>query len=186
MEWVSLGQCTRTWGIRRWVNGRGHAEESLERSCSEWRGHLIFKKKQRFKCTNTWRCTAHKNITLIRFPPRWLILMCFSHVFLGDQHSDIPASVSYWIHTIGNNSFKIHQVSALGLKTLLNPSNVTCWEPVAQGSLALCLQHSWVLPQASECSLATHRGWQHFYNLHLGMIDLTLTQMLQKTSNTKA
>lgn len=83
--------------------------------------------------------------------------MCFSNVFLGDQHSDIPASVSYWIHTIGNNSFKVHQVSAAWVKTLFIPSSCEMLGTKCEG----CSIPDRCCGMA-ERSLATLRDWLYF------------------------
>lgn len=75
-------------------------------------------------------------------------VVCFSYVFLGDQHSDIPASVSHWIHTTGHNSFKVHQVSAAWAGTLFGPSSCEMLGSVPEAPSAV-LQH----PQACPAGL---------------------------------
>lgn len=108
---------------------------------------------------------------LIRFLFHWLIVMCFSHVFLGDQHPDISASVSYWIHTTGNHSFKVHQVSASWTEQHFQYKMLGAKCPQLIGSVPaaspgiLCCRTVRVWLNNTESPVA-------FYNLQLGVICL--------------
>ena len=108
----------RNMDISRWGNGlprhslwRGEAKRKL--GLFQMGGLFNIHSEQRLRLKKSWRFMAPQNITFWSDSLFTDWLHCASLLyFLGDQHSDIPASVSYWIHTTGNHSFKVHQVSA--------------------------------------------------------------------------
>lgn len=105
--------------------------------------------------------------------------MCFSYVFLGDQHSDIPASVSHWIHTTGHNSFKVHQVSAAWAGTLFGPSSCEMLGSVPEAPSAV-LQHPQACPAGLWAYLATHGGWSPFTTFSCEQMSINGSDFKQK------